>query len=42
MKSGDVFLLKLRGRKWLFDYMILEDVENRYELLGRLILCHSN
>ncbi len=42
MKSGDILLAKRRAYHLLFALLVMELHENRYELLGRIVLERSN
>ncbi len=42
MKQGDILLMNLRAYDLLFTLMVIEDTENQYELLGRIVIYHSN
>ena len=42
MKDGDKLLAKMRAYTLFFELLVVELVENRYELLGRIILERSN
>ena len=44
MKGGDIYLAKLRAKRLLFDYLVVEIkyIENFYTMVGRIVTYHQN